>query len=82
MKTLLNVSVPAIEQRYDILVPNFMRIKNLTVLIADAVENLSDHLYVSSKKECLCSLEKGILLKPNSTLEMYGIKNGDHLIMM
>lgn len=82
MKILVNVYVPAIEERYDILVPDFMRIKSVISLIAGTVENLSDRLYVSSGEECLCSAEKNILLRSNATLEKYGIQNGDHLIMM
>lgn len=68
--------------KYDILVPCFMRIRSVTALIAGAVENLSNHMYVSSGEECLCSVEKNILLRHNATLEKYGIKNGDHLILM
>lgn len=82
MKILLNIYVPAVGQRYDVLVPNFLRIKSVTTLVASAVENLSDHLYVSSGEECLCSAEKNIVLRSNATLEKYGIRNGDHLVMM
>lgn len=82
MKILLNIYVPAIGQKYDVLVPNFLRIKSVTTLVASAVENLSDHLYVSSGEECLCSAEKNIVLRANATLEKYGIRNGDHLVMM
>ena len=52
------------------------------LLIAGAVEGLSDHRYVVSGEECLCSNEKSILLRHNATLKQYGIQNGDHLIMM
>lgn len=68
--------------KYDILVPGFLRIRNITALIAETVENLSNHIYVSSGAECLCSADKNILLRPNATLEQYGIQNGDHLVMM
>lgn len=82
MKILINVYVPAIEMKYDILVPNSLRIRNITALIAETVENLSNHIYISSGAECLCSADKNILLRPNATLEQYGIQNGDHLVMM
>lgn len=82
MKLLVNVFVPAIGEKYDILVPDFLRIRSVTTLIASTVEQLSDHMYVPSGEECLCSAEKTILLRPNATLEKYGIQNGDHLIMM
>ena len=82
MKILVNVSIPAIGEKYDILIPDFLRIKSVTNLIAETVESLSDHMYVSSGEEYLCSADKNILLRPNATLEKYGIQNGDHLIMM
>lgn len=82
MKLLVNVFVPAIGEKYDILVPDFLRIRSVTTLIASTVEQLSDHMYVPSGEECLCSAEKTILLRSNATLEKYGIQNGDHLIMM
>lgn len=82
MKLLINVFVPAISEKYDILVPASLRIKSVVSLIAESVEDLSNHLYVTSGEECLCSVEKDILLRPNATLDKYGIKNGDHLIMI
>lgn len=82
MKFLVNVYVPAISENYDVLIPKSLRIKSVISLIAHTVEELSDHLYVASGEERLCSLEKNILLRQNATLEKYGIQNGDHLIMM
>lgn len=82
MKILVNVYVPAVGMKYDIIVPCFLRVRNITALIAGAVENLSNHMYISSGAENLCSADKNILLRPNATLEKYGIKNGDHLIMI
>lgn len=82
MKVLVNISIPAISQKYDVFIPNDLRIKNVLTMIAQTVENLSDHLYVASGRECLCSVEKGIMLRNSATLEKYGIQNGDHLILM
>lgn len=82
MKILVTVHVPAISERYDILVPDSLRIKSVATMIAETVESLSNHLYVASGEECLCSVEKNILLRHNATLEKYGIRNGDHLVMM
>ena len=82
MKLLISVSIPAIGEKYDILVPDNLRIRNVTLLIAETVENLSNHLYISSGGEHLCSADRNILLRPNATLEKYGIKNGDHLVMI
>ena len=82
MKVLVNIHIPAISKEYDILVPDSLRIKNVVSLIANTAETLSNQMYVASGEECLCSLEKDIVLRNNATLEQYGIRNGDHLIMM
>lgn len=82
VKILINVFVPAIGERYDILVPEFLRIKNITTLIAESVEQLSDHIYIPSGEECLCDSNKKIILRSNTTLDKYGIQNGDHLVLM
>ena len=82
MKILVNVFVPAISERYDILVPDDLRIRTVVGLIASGVEDLSDGNYISSGEECLCSVEKDILLRENTTLKNYGIQNGDHLMIM
>lgn len=82
MKLLVNVYIPAISENYDVLIPANLRVKNVVSLIASTVEELSNHLYAVSGGECLCSVEKGILLRYNATLEDYGICNGSHLILM
>ena len=82
MKIIVNVYVPAISKEFDILIPNNLKIAFVTNLIAEAVEKNSNHLYLASGNETLCSKDKNIILRSNTTLEKYGIKNGDHLIMM
>lgn len=82
MKILLNLRVPAIKKEFDMFVPDDLRIKVVTTLIAQSIEELSNHQFVSSGNECICSMEKDIVLRPNATLASYGIQNGDHLILM
>lgn len=82
MKILVNVSVPAISESFDISLPDSMRIKNAVSLIATTVEEISNCMYVVSGEEQLCSVEKNILLKSNATLQRYGVENGDHLVMI
>ena len=82
MKLLVNLYVPAIGIRYDVRVPSSLRIRALTSLAANTIEELSNHLYSASGEKCLCSVEKNILLRSNLTLEQYGIKNGDHLVLL
>ena len=82
MKLLVNISVPAIGEKYDVLIPDSLHIKSIISLLSSTVEDLSDHRYVASGEECLYSVEKDIPLRHNATLAQYGIQNGDHLIMV
>ena len=82
MKILVNLRVPAISEQFDILVPDSLRIRKIATLLAKMVAELSEQMYVSSGQEVLCSVEQNILLKPNGTLRSYGIKNGDHLLLI
>lgn len=81
MKLLITVIVPAISRQFDILAPKDLKIRSITPLIAETVEELSNHMYVATGQEFFCSVEKNSLLRQNETLESYGIQNGDHLIM-
>ena len=82
MKILVNVFVPAISAGYDVFVPDTVRIQAVIHMLADVIEELSNHRFSSSKQECLCSVDKNILLRKTATLEQYGIRNGDHLILI
>lgn len=82
MKLLVNIFVPAISERYDIWVPPLLRIKTVSSMLAEIVEQLSNHRYIKSGDERLCSVEKEITLRESANLKQYGIRNGDHLILM
>lgn len=82
MKILVSLHVPAVSATYDVMIPDTLRIKSAVTLIANTVETLSNQSYVASGMECLCSVEKNIMLRNGATLQKYGIQNGDHLILM
>ena len=82
MKTLVNVSVPAISKSFDVLIPGFLTVKDIVPLIVCAIEELSNNLYVSSGHELLCLKERDILLNQDEVIENYGIENGDHLFLI
>ena len=82
MKTLVDVGVPAISEHYDVRIPTFLTVREVTELIAKAVEELSNQTYKSSGTEFLCFAEKDILLIKDKVLEEYRIRNGDHLLLI
>lgn len=81
-KLLLTLEVASISQRYEVLVPDFLKVKELIPLFVKIAKERSGDLYQSSGTEFLCSVAENTLLDANSTLGEYNIKNGDHLIML
>ena len=80
-KLLVNISIPAISESYDLRVPDFLKIRTLVPMIVESVVELSAKRYVPSGEEYLCVLEQGRVLSHNHTVAESGIKNGDHLYL-
>lgn len=78
-KILIALEVPAINEKYDVFVPDFMTIGELTILLAKAVSDMTQNQYVSSGKEVLLyrSIEGYVILNKKYTVFDYGFKNGD-----
>ena len=59
----------------------FLRVDEITSMLAKMLADLSDHQYVSSGEEFLCSIDQNYLLRQERTLSDYGIVNGEHLML-
>lgn len=81
-KILICLVIPSVGRKYEIYVPNFVKICELIPLLSEAAAELTGHLYSSSGAEILCSVEQKIVLDGNRTLNDYLIGDGDHLVMM
>ncbi len=82
MKTLVHLSVPSVSLRHDILLPADLMVGEAVGLLVEAVVEISSGRYVSSGREVLCLAESNILLRPGHSFAEYGLKNGDHLILL
>lgn len=77
MDILINLTIPALVKKYDVLIPSFLTVGELTPLIVKAVEDLSEQRYHASGGELLCN-ECGYL-DSQLTLYQHNIKNGEQL---
>jgi uncharacterized ubiquitin-like protein YukD len=82
MKILVNVGVPAIGENFDVLIPDFLRVEEVVDLLVTAVREAGTHAYVSSGHEFLCFVEKDVLMKEDDEFRHYGVRNGDHLLLI
>ncbi len=80
-KILITLEIPSMGEKYDLFAPVELPVGKIVPLLAEAVEELSAHRFVSSGQELLCSAERGTLFSPDGTLSEYGVRNGDCLML-
>lgn len=80
-KILINLFIPALNEHFDVFVPDFLPVKDVCALLGDAIQELSNKQYVSSRQEILCSVERLQVLSFERSLMDYGIQNGEHLLL-
>ena len=81
-KTLVGLFVPALQQRFDLLVPPDMEIKTLIGLACSGVSELVGGRYTPSGDSFLCVREPELLLNPAHTLADYGLGDGAQLVLI
>ena len=81
-KKLVGLYVPAVQERFDLLVPTDLDIASLTVLLTNGVEELCGGSYSSSHQELLSLRQPDMLLHPRLTLGDYGVENGAQMVLM
>ncbi len=81
-KLLISLIVPALEQRYDLFVPQDVPVRTLIEVMVNGVRDLSDEQYQSSGREMLMSARFDLPLQQDQTLSAYGIRDGETLILI
>lgn len=81
-KVEIEVYVPTINRTYNIFVPLQSRLYEVMNLIAKAVSELSNGLFVASKDSILCSRLDGSAYNLNKTVREAGIENGAKIMLM
>lgn len=80
-KTLVGLSVPAIQEQFDLFVPVNMDIAELVKLLVEGVGELYSGHYIPSEMNLLTMKEPDLLLQPGKTLEDYGAADGTQLVL-
>ena len=78
---LISLYVPALEEAFDVMVPDFMPVGDVIRLLGQALAELSYGNYVISGNELLCAVDRNQLLLEDYSLSAYGVGNGDRLMI-
>lgn len=81
-KLLVQISVPAISAQFDIWVPDFLPIRELTPLIVEALEQMTRNAYASSRREVLCLTNPQRILPEDGTLKSLGVRSSEKLLLI
>lgn len=81
-KILITLEVPALDQCFDVYIPNFLTIDELVPLLAQGLKEISEQLYTISGTELLCQCKTNKVMGNKYTLADYGVENGEHLLII
>lgn len=81
-KRLVGLYVPAVQERFDLLVPADLDIASLTALLTSGVEEMCGGRYTTSHQELLSMQHPDMLLHPQKTLADYGVENGAQFVLI
>ena len=82
MKILVNVKIPAIQKEIDMLIPDFLPMRDATIMTVEALAEEFGDIYPASGEEVFCHVDSNRVLAMDSTLEENAVKNGDTLILI
>lgn len=81
-KALVEISVPAAAQKYDVYIPLESKMSDVIKMVAAALSDLSDGKYKATEDAILCDAKTGIIFNINMEVAELGIKNGSHLMLI
>lgn len=81
-KRLIGLYVPAVQERFDLLVPMDLDVATLTKLLVNGVEEMCEGRYTPSHQELLSMRHPDMLLNPRLTLVDYDVADGAQLVLI
>lgn len=81
-KVLVSVRVPAMDETYDMFLPESSPMYEVQELIKKAVSTLSHGQYIAGRDSILCFGNNGGIININLSARELGIRNGSRLILI
>ena len=79
---IVEISIPAINEKFDFKLPSTGRIKDITTELVRMLELTKGNLKFDSEMVLLCDLDNGRVLNPNLTVAEHHIKDGAYLQLL
>lgn len=81
-KALVEVFVPAAEQKFDVYIPLESKMGEVVQLLSSALSDLSDGKFKATEDTILCDAKTGIIYNINIEIAELGIKTGSRLMLI
>ena len=81
-KILIMLKVPSAGQKVDVLVPDFLPVREIIPLMVEAVSEITRQMYVFSGNEILCRDDPPMIFQGEYTLKDYRVNNGECLYLI
>ncbi len=81
-KVLVEITVPASGEKYDVYVPLDIRTSEAVKLISTALSDLSHDKYKAKDDAALCDMKTGIIYNINTEVAELNLKNGSQLLLI
>ena len=79
---IVEVSIPAVNEKYDFKLPSTAKIKDITTELVRIIRVTKGNVMFDSEMALLCDLEKGRVLNPNQTVADQQITDGSILQLL
>ena len=81
-KVLVEVYVPSVNCSYDVYIPLESKIQEVKILIASAIDDLTDHKYKKGSEIILCNFATGKEYKEHLRVFEENIDNGTKIMII
>lgn len=81
-KILIEVSLPAINETFEVYIPLDLKFYEITFLLSKMVTDLSNGLFIANEDSTLYEKESGKVININMSARELKFKNGDKLMML
>lgn len=78
---MITLKVPSVQMEQDVMIPDFLPVKEIIKLLTEAVGELTQNRYISSGEEVMCRETPDMILNERYTLQDYGVEHGETLYL-